>query len=244
MSARVWAVLTAAGSGSRLGADVPKALVRAGNQTLLESALNRLLSVPDMAGVVVTCPEGYVDVFARAAREVDGGNGRVKYVVGGPSRQASVKAGLDAVADMRGGEGVEDIVLVHDAARAFAPASLMGRLIQTVRSGQDAVIPGLLVADTIKQVALDPQGNQIIVATPPRADLRIAQTPQAFRWPVLWHAHVESIDRGADEGVAATDDAALVEEFGTTVTVIPGDEDAFKVTVPADLARAESLGSQ
>ncbi len=244
MTPRVWAVLTAAGSGTRLGADVPKALVRAGDRTLLESALSRLLAVPQMAGVVVTCPAGYEGVFAGATREVHGWDPRVMFVAGGPSRQASVKAGLDAVSEMRGGEGGGDIVLVHDAARAFAPTSLMVRLVEAVRGGADAVIPGLEVADTIKQVALDPNGNQVIVATPPRSSLRIAQTPQAFRWDTLWYAHVESAGRGVDEGVAATDDAALVEEYGTVVTVIPGDEDAFKVTLPADLARAESMGER
>lgn len=243
MAGRVWAVLTAAGSGSRLGADVPKALVRVGGQTLLELALSRLLALPGIAGVAVTCPEDYLEEFSRAGGTVGPGVAPVSYVAGGPSRQASVKAGLDALRLMMGEEGGDDpdIVLVHDAARALAPTSLMSRLVGAVEEGADAVIPGLLVADTIKQVALDKRGREVIVATPPRSALRIAQTPQAFSWPILWDAHKQSVARGADETGAATDDAALVEEFGTPVQVIPGSEDAFKVTVPADLARAGLL---
>lgn len=243
MSGRVWAVLTAAGSGSRLGADVPKALVRVGGRTLLELALARLLALPGIAGVAVTCPPGYLQEFSRAGGATDVGSAHVSYVVGGPSRQASVKAGLDAIRLMisENEGGGREVVLVHDAARALAPTTLMGRLVDAVAAGADAVIPGLGVADTIKQVALDDHGNEIVVGTPTRSSLRVAQTPQAFCWQVLWDAHVESVARGADETGAATDDAALVEEFGTVVTVIPGSEDAFKVTVPADLARAEAL---
>lgn len=245
MSGKVWAVLTAAGSGSRLGADVPKALVSVGGQTLLELALARLLALPGIAGVVVTCPEGYLEDFSRAGDTAEAGSTQVSYVLGGPSRQASVKAGLDAIfpSVVRGSEtgGDQDVVLVHDAARALAPTTLMGDLVDAVTQGANAVIPGLEVADTIKQVALDDSGNEIVVGTPTRSSLRIAQTPQAFSWPLLWDAHVRAEARGADEKGAATDDAALVEEFGTVVTVIPGSEDAFKVTVPADLARAEAL---
>lgn len=141
-------------------------------------------------------------------------------VAGGVERTHSVAAGMAALRDD------VDIVLVHDAARCLAPASLFDRLVAAVRDGQDAVVPGVPVADTIKQI----DGSGRVVATPERSSLRAIQTPQAFRRTVLVEAHAS--------GVEATDDAALVERLGGVVTVIDGDELAFKVTTPTDLEHA------
>lgn len=147
----------------------------------------------------------------------------VDVVAGGAERTHSVAAGLAALRDDVG------IVLVHDAARCLAPASLFDRLVAAVRDGHDAVVPGVTVADTIKQV----DGTGRVVATPDRSSLRAIQTPQAFRRSALVEAHAS--------GVEATDDAALVERLGGTVTVIDGDDLAFKVTTPADLERASRI---
>jgi len=144
----------------------------------------------------------------------------VTVVAGGAERTHSVAAGLAALRDD------VDVVLVHDAARCLAPASLFDRLAAAVRDGADAVVPGLPVADTIKQVDAD----GVVVATPERSSLRAIQTPQAFRRSVLADAHAS--------GVEATDDAALVERLGGRVVVVEGDELAFKVTTAADLERA------
>ncbi len=141
----------------------------------------------------------------------------------GSERTHSVSAGLAALRDD------VDIVLVHDAARCLAPAALFDRLVAAVRAGHDAVVPGLPVTDTIKQV--DAQGR--VVATPERSSLRAIQTPQAFRRTVLVQAHAS--------GLEATDDAALVEGLGVAVTVIDGDDLAFKVTTPSDLERASRI---
>ena len=120
----------------------------------------------------------------------------------------------------------DDIVLVHDAARCLAPSTLFSRLVHEVRSGHPAVVPGLPVTDTIKQV--DARG--VVVATPDRGRLRAIQTPQAFLREVLAQAHAS--------GAQATDDAALVEAVGGHVRVVDGDRWAFKVTTPDDLATA------
>lgn len=149
--------------------------------------------------------------------------GDVSVVAGGAERTHSVAAGLGA---MR--EDVE-IVLVHDAARCLAPAELFDRLVAAVRAGHDAVVPGMAVTDTIKQV--DTQGR--VVATPERSSLRAIQTPQAFRRAVLARAHAS--------GLEATDDAALVEGVGVVVSVIDGDDLAFKVTTQTDLERASRI---
>jgi 2-C-methyl-D-erythritol 4-phosphate cytidylyltransferase len=189
---------------------------------LLEHAVQRALEAPEVAHVVVVAPAAHRGVggaiASRAVRAAD-----VDVVAGGAERTESVAAGMKA---LRADDG---IVLVHDAARALAPASLFSRLVREVRNGHPAVVPGMPVNDTIKQV--DATGR--VVATPDRAALRAIQTPQAFLREVLEHAHTRAA------GSHATDDAALVERVGGHVRVVDGDPMAFKITTADDLARAE-----
>jgi 2-C-methyl-D-erythritol 4-phosphate cytidylyltransferase len=209
----------AGGRGARLGESEPKAFVALGGRSLLEHAVERALGAPEVSHVVIVAPVSHLReagaLASRSARPAD-----VEVVAGGAERTDSVAAGLRA---LRPDDG---IVLVHDAARCLAPSSLFSRLVHEVRSGHPAVVPGLPVADTIKQV--DARG--LVVATPDRAALRAVQTPQAFLREVLEHAH--------SSGAQATDDAALVEAAGGHVRVVDGDRLAFKVTTPDDLATA------
>jgi 2-C-methyl-D-erythritol 4-phosphate cytidylyltransferase len=187
---------------------------------LLAHALRRALEAPEVTRVVVVAPASHLSeagaIASRCARP-----DAVEVVAGGVERTDSVAAGLAAL------RPEDEIVLVHDAARALAPAALFSRLVAEVAGGHAAVVPGLPVTDTIKQVDADGQ----VVGTPDRSRLRAIQTPQAFRRDVLERAH------GA--GFAATDDAALVERAGGAVHVVDGDPLAFKITTPDDLARAE-----
>ena len=187
--------------------------------------MTRALGAADTSQIVIVAPASHlreagalVSAHPRAAD--------VTVVAGGTERTHSVAAGLAALgADV-------DIVLVHDAARCLAPAALFDRLVAAVREGHDAVVPGLPVIDTIKQV----DGEGRVVATPDRSSLRAIQTPQAFRRAVLARAHAS--------GLEATDDAALVELLGVVVCVVDGDDLAFKVTTSDDLERAgRILGS-
>ena len=146
-------------------------------------------------------------------------------VVGGRDRVASVAAALAAA-----GEDAS-VVLVHDAARAFQPPSVIRSVIDAVRSGADAVVPVLPVVDTIRSIGADGAPRPPI----DRASLRIIQTPQGFSADVLRRAHA------AAEGSAVTDDAALVEQIGGSLTFVAGDRAGFKITTPADLAEAERL---
>lgn len=136
-----------------------------------------------------------------------------------------MRRGLDALRED------DSIVLVHDAARAMAPAALFGAVIAAVRAGHDAVVPALPVVDTIKQV----DGSGQVVTTQDRAALRAVQTPQGFRRDVLLRAHASAGPAGA------TDDAALVESCGGKVVVIPGDVRAMKITTPQDMLTAERM---
>lgn len=208
----------AGGQGTRLGASQPKAFVDLDGMSLLEHAVTRALGAPEVSHVVIVAPVSHLreaGAIASSSRPAD-----VDVVPGGAERTDSVAAGL---AVLRPEDG---IVLVHDAARCLAPSALFSRLVREVRTGHPAVVPGLLVTDTIKQVDAD----GVVVATPDRARLRAIQTPQAFLREVLEHAHAS--------GAHATDDAALVEAVGGHVRVVEGDRLAFKVTTPDDLATA------
>ncbi len=206
---------------------MPKAFVSLSGRPLLSYAVDRVRAVPEVAALVVVAPAGFssrdhpvwADVGLPATETVI-------VVTGGAERGDSVLAGLRALPPEI------DLVLVHDCARALAPAALFERVRDAVRGGVAAVVPGLPVVDTIKVV--DESGT--VVATPPRSDLRAVQTPQGFDRDALERAH-------AVHGSDATDDAALVELLGLPVRVVPGDPLAFKVTDADDLARAERIVS-
>jgi 2-C-methyl-D-erythritol 4-phosphate cytidylyltransferase len=215
----VAAVLVAAGSGARLGADVPKAFVEIAGRTLLAHALDRFVAHPAVRDVVVALPAGSPAALASPAQAV----------VGGATRQESVAAGLAALAP-----DVE-IVLVHDVARPFVPAAVIDAVLAALAGGADAAVPVVPIHDTVRRV--DAAGA--FVETVDRSTLVAVQTPQGFRRHVLAEAHA----RGAV--LDATDDAVLVEAVGGSVVPVPGDEAAFKITTATDLVRAQAfvLGS-
>lgn len=146
---------------------------------------------------------------------------------GGATRQGSVRAGLEALA-----ADAPDIVLIHDAARPFVDAALISRAIVAAQI-TGAAVPTIAVTDTIKQI--NAQGD--VVATPDRARLRIAQTPQAFRFDVILEAHRRAAREGRDD---FTDDAAIAEWAGLTVATFEGDVANMKLTTPEDFVREES----
>ena len=196
----------------------------AGEKRMLAKARQILVSELALAvravdHVVVVAPASHLEE-ARAIAAASARPGIVDVVAGGSDRSASVAAGLGVL------WSADEVVLVHDAARALAPPELFDAVIDAVRSGRPAVVPGLPVADTVK--AVDASG--VVVATPERDALRAVQTPQAFARQVLERAHAS--------GASASDDAGLVERIGGQVVVIPGDARAMKVTTAHDLAVA------
>ena len=150
--------------------------------------------------------------------------GDAEIVAGCADRTASVALGLQAAGDA-------ELILVHDAARALTPPTLIARVVAALRDGHPAVVPGLPLADTIKAV----DANGMVLGTPERAGLRAVQTPQGFHADVLRRAY----DRAAAGG--ATDDASLGEQIGTPVQIVDGDPLAFKITTPMDLLLAEAV---
>lgn len=217
-------IVTAAGSGTRLGASIPKALVELGGVSILARALDGALAMGLFGVVVVTAPADELEAVSAIAGD------RAVVVAGGDTRQVSVAAGLAALP-----VGV-DVVLVHDAARPLTPPEVFERVVDAVRSGHRAVVPVVPVTDTIKRVgAADVSGAEPVEATVDRAPLRAVQTPQGFERGLLDAAH------GAGRGGSATDDAGLVEALGEPVWAVPGSERSLKITTVWDLAIAESL---
>jgi 2-C-methyl-D-erythritol 4-phosphate cytidylyltransferase/2-C-methyl-D-erythritol 2,4-cyclodiphosphate synthase len=217
------AILLAAGLGTRLDAG-PKGLVEVGGRSLVAWAVAAVDACPEIDAFVLTVP--VADPAAGEALAREAASDKLSAVVaGGPTRQASVRLGLDAVPP-----GFDRIVC-HDVARPFARPELFSAVLAAL-AGADGAVPVVPAADTLKRVA----GGRI-VDTIDREDVAAAQTPQAFRRQALEDAH-----RRAGEGsIESTDDAALLERAGFTVAAVPGDPDNFKVTVAADLRRAEAV---
>jgi 2-C-methyl-D-erythritol 4-phosphate cytidylyltransferase len=242
------AILTAAGSGTRLGRDLPKALVDLDGLPLVLHAARRLAASGVVDHVVVTAPPGLAEAMSDVVTSDEHVTCPVRVVDGGATRQASVAAGL-ALATPE-----DDVVLVHDAARPLASPALVRRVVDAVRAGHAAVVPGVPVVDTIKRVSpaqaislpadrapsAGPAVEQV-VDTPDRALLRAVQTPQGFDRALLERAHAVGAERAAAHHLAATDDAGLVEALGEPVHVVAGEESALKITTERDLAVAHLL---
>jgi 2-C-methyl-D-erythritol 4-phosphate cytidylyltransferase len=209
-------IVAAAGSGLRLGADVPKALVPLAGRPLVCWAVDTLRA-GGASEVVVAVPPADRAAFAAALPGV-------LLVDGGATRTASVRAALAATTP-----GV-DVVLVHDAARPLTPPGVVARVLAALADGARAVVPVRPVVDTM--VVVDDDG--LVVDTVPRAPLRRVQTPQGFDRATLTAAYA-TLPPDAD----LTDDAAVVRADGVPVVTVDGDERAAKVTVPHDLATAE-----
>ena len=221
----VAAVIAAAGRGERLGGDSPKALEKIAGVTLLGYCLDVVSELPGLGALVIAAPPTHIDEVTSICERMSTPHAVV--VAGGASRPVSVARALAVLPE------AIDVVLVHDAAQAFTPVEQFRAVIDAVASGAPAVVPGLPVVDTIKEVDAD----STVVRTVDRAALRGVQTPQGFDRKILVAVH-------ADERFgAATDDAGMVEASGGVVTVIPGHQDAFKVTTPFDRTVAEALVS-
>lgn len=223
---RVALILVAAGRGTRAGEGLPKQYRPLGGAPLLARTLEAAAACPVGRILVVIHPDDAA-LYAQAVAAAPSARGRlVDPVAGGASRQASVRAGVEALA----GSGLE-IALVHDAARPFFSPALCARVIAAAARVGGAV-PGLPVSDTIKEI----DGAGHVLTTPERARLRAVQTPQGFRLPLLADAHARAKAAGRED---FTDDAAVVEFAGGAVAVVEGERGNMKITEAADFAAAE-----
>ncbi len=216
------ALIVAAGSGVRLAAETPKQYLSLAGQPLIRWTAEVFLKHPDIDQVRVVINPDHRFLFDAATA----GLGLGAPVPGGATRQESVIRGLESLetSDCRN-------VLIHDAARPFVSAGIVGRVLAALDDAPGA-IPAIPVADTLKDVEDD-----IVNKTVDRSRLWRAQTPQAFRYRDILAAHCKA----RDSGFPATDDAAVAEFAGLAVKVVAGAEENFKITSPEDMSRAEAV---
>jgi 2-C-methyl-D-erythritol 4-phosphate cytidylyltransferase len=216
------ALIVAAGSGERLAAGRPKALVELCGRPLVAWSIDALLASAGVVRIVIATPRGVQWPPALGQRD------RVDVVDGGASRSDSVRRALAAA-------GQSELVLVHDAARPLLTAALAESVIAALARDQsaDAAIAAMPITDTVKRV--DSTGT--VHETLERSELWAVQTPQVFRRASLERA----LDVPADELARATDDAGLIERGGGKVIVVRASDENLKVTTPLDLRVAELL---
>lgn len=210
--------MVAGGSGTRFGAE--KQFLALRGKPVVAWSVETARPVAD--GVVVVVPDGHGGAGPAGSTSADDRYGADLVVPGGRTRSASVRAGLRAVPEDAA------VIVVHDAARPLAPASLFAAVVDAVRAGDAGAVPVLAVSDTLKRVV-----DGMVGGTLERQGMATVQTPQAFEAATLRAAHAASGD--------ATDDAALVEAVGGQVRAVPGDPLNVKLTNPGDLLLAEAL---
>ncbi|MFN4770178.1 MAG: 2-C-methyl-D-erythritol 4-phosphate cytidylyltransferase [Candidatus Kapaibacterium sp.] len=218
-------IIPAGGSGTRFGGELPKQFLPLRSTPVLVRTISLFAAHPQVQAIVVAvspsmrppAEELLEDFFPRRCIVVDGGT----------ERQYSIENALDHPAILQA-----RMVMVHDAVRPFASAALLDTLI--AEAGEHgAAIPGLVPADTIKQVS----AQSFVTRTIPRQELRTIQTPQAFQTHILRDAYAKA----RKAGVLGTDDASIVEAAGYSVKVVPGEDDNFKITTKSDWERAERV---
>lgn len=220
----IWAVVPAAGRGTRFGSETPKQYLEVGGRPLLAYTLDALLAHPAVAGVVlaVSADDRWWPGWTEHAGKP------VRTCTGGDSRAASVLAALEALPES---VRPDEFVLVHDAARPNLAAEDLDRLLERGRADPVGAILAAPVRDTLKRAGDD--GG--IDRTEPRERLWRALTPQLFRRLQLTRA----LQAAAAQGVEVTDEAMAMERQGLRPLLVEGREDNFKITTPADLARFE-----
>jgi 2-C-methyl-D-erythritol 4-phosphate cytidylyltransferase len=222
---RIAAILPAAGLGTRMGAETPKQFLELNGTPIVIHSLRRIASCALLTDLIVATRADEIGrLEERIAREKF--RHTVRVLKGGDSRQDSVAAALREVPNE------VEIVLVHDAVRPFVTLDQIARVIEEARRCQAAIL-GIPAMDTVKEVkrASLPEDVALIVGTIPRERVVLAQTPQAFATKLL----KEAFARAQADGVAASDEAGLVERMGHDVHVVLGSESNMKITRPADM---------
>jgi 2-C-methyl-D-erythritol 4-phosphate cytidylyltransferase/2-C-methyl-D-erythritol 2,4-cyclodiphosphate synthase len=223
MTAKIAAIVLAGGRGTRTGDDLPKQYRELAGEAVILPSLRLFLGHPQISFVQPVIHPDDGDRYGALTRGLD----LQQPVSGGATRQASVLAGLNALEQIQ-----PDFVLVHDSARPFATSALVDRAIAAVKA-HGAAIPALPVIDTVKQV----DAHDRVSKTIDRSSLRTIQTPQAFAYTALLSAHRRAAQEGRRD---FTDDAALAEWAGLSVTTFVGEAGNIKLTTAEDFVKAAS----
>ncbi|WP_085902124.1 bifunctional 2-C-methyl-D-erythritol 4-phosphate cytidylyltransferase/2-C-methyl-D-erythritol 2,4-cyclodiphosphate synthase [Kiloniella majae] len=217
-----WAIIVAAGRGSRIGTDLPKQYLKLGDTSILALTLDNFLKHPNIDGVLVVIHSDDKELFERECFQFAD---KVRIAFGGATRQESVLNGLQALESTR-----PNVVLVHDAARPFTNHDVISDLIHASNCGKAAVAASPVV-DSLKQVT-----NNIILKNVDRNGLWHAQTPQAFPFDLIHNAHLAIEDLSN-----YTDDAAVAETCGHQISIVTSGKENFKITTPEDLVQATMI---
>jgi 2-C-methyl-D-erythritol 4-phosphate cytidylyltransferase len=228
MPNRIVAILPAAGSGTRMGADTPKQFLELDGLPLVQFTLRRLAQCADITEFLIPTRAEEADAL-RVRLESESIGRPVRVLPGGNSRQDSVAAALVHV------PRDAELILVHDAVRPLVKREQIDRVIAEARACGAAIL-GVPALDTVKEVkrASLPGDVALITATIPRERVVLAQTPQVFHAALL----LEAFARARQEGISASDEAGLVERLGHDVHVVLGSERNLKITRPGDMELA------
>lgn len=218
-------IIPAAGSGVRMGSDIPKPFLKVGDRTILEHTISKFLEVPELIEIIVATSKGHISDIHSMFERIPG-NVMLKVVEGGSERQFSIYNALKEISHDA------TLVGVHDAVRPFIRPKLIIECCNIAEEYGGAVL-GVPAKDTIKQV----DDNKNIKATPDRSFLWQAQTPQVFQKELFRKAYESALK----SDFIGTDDASLVERIGGRVQMIEGDRENLKITYPVDLKIAELI---
>ncbi|HEX9023925.1 MAG TPA: 2-C-methyl-D-erythritol 4-phosphate cytidylyltransferase [Geobacteraceae bacterium] len=224
---KVIAIVPAAGMGKRMGAEINKQYLLLAGKPILAHTLRVFEDAPFVDDVYVVVPEAEIPYCREHVVERFGFAKVRRIVAGGAERQHSVMNGLKAVSDA----GDDDVVLIHDGVRPFIPQQVLEHAVAAAGK-YDGALVAVPAKDTVKVVR-----EGIVRETPPREELWLAQTPQAFRYPIIMAAH----EIAEAERYLSTDDASLVEWLGKDIHIVMGDYRNIKITTPEDLVLAEAL---
>jgi 2-C-methyl-D-erythritol 4-phosphate cytidylyltransferase len=225
---RSYALIPAAGMGKRMGASINKQYLQLDGLPIVARTISIFEQSPLIDAIYLVIPAEEIPYCREHVVEACGFRKIREIVPGGRERQNSVMNGLNA---MRPDLTDDDIVLIHDGVRPLIDPGLLGRSIDCARCNDGALV-AVQVKDTIKSVR-----DGIITGTPPRETLWQAQTPQTFRFGIIYNAHHSA----EQDGYFGTDDAALVERGGGRVRIVNGDYRNIKITTPEDLILAEAF---
>jgi 2-C-methyl-D-erythritol 4-phosphate cytidylyltransferase len=225
---KTYALIPAAGMGKRMGASINKQYLRLGGMPIVARTISVFEQAPFIAGIYLVIPADEIPYCREHVVEACSFRKIVEIVPGGKERQNSVMNGLNAI---RQRCGDDDVVVIHDGVRPFITPELLKESIDTARTSDGALV-AVPAKDTIKTVR-----DGIVTGTPPREGLWQAQTPQTFRFGVIYGGHLAA----ERDGFIGTDDTSLVERRGGRIRVVRGDYRNIKITTPEDLILAEAF---
>lgn len=214
------AIILSAGNGTRMKTEKSKLLLEIMGLTVIERSVNAFLEISDIDEVIVTVRKEDLESFSSLLQDE-----RVSFVIGGKTRQASVKCAVDSIDEA-------ELIIIHDGARPFVRNADIERTIRAAKQYNAAAL-GVPVKDTIKLI----DDDKMVVATPERSKLFAVQTPQIFNFEM----YKKALDKAYKDGMDFTDDCQLIEYSGGKVKMVEGSYDNIKITTPEDIALAENI---